>query len=106
MPEAQIEEALAAISENSYARKFSIEPENVDAVRLYRGLRTQWRVETVVAGRLFLTLHHGIDYTAAPTVARALRIRVSEQVWTGLQIMENETLVIYGRREAAALQGP
>lgn len=106
VPEAQIEEALSAIGGSNGAHEFSIEPENRDVARLYRGVRTQWRIETVVAGRLFLTRHHGIDYAVVPTVARALRIRLTERVWSGLQIMEDEALAIYGRRETAALQGP
>jgi len=75
-------------------------------VRLYLGLETQWRIETLVVGRQLLTRRHGIEYSAVPTVARGLRIRLTEAVWSGLQLMERETLSIYARREIEALQRP
>lgn len=105
IPEAEIEATLSALGEKTDdACEFPIEPENRDTVRLYLGLETQWRIETVVAGKLVITRRHGIEYSAVPTLARGLRIRLTESVWTGLQLMERETLAIYARRETEALQ--
>jgi hypothetical protein len=107
VPEAEIEATLSALGEKTDdAGKFSIEPENRDTVRLYLGLETQWRIETVVLQKMVLTRRHGIEYGAVPIVARGLHIRLTESVWSGLQLMESEALTIYTRQETEALQRP
>lgn len=69
-------------------------PENVDAVRLFELMMSQWRVGP--AGPT------GLDYAAVPAVARLLRLRggALREAFGGLRVMEGEALraMAEGRR--------
>jgi len=76
-------------------------------VRLYLALETQWRVETASlfngSKAIVFTRRHGIDYGAVPIAAAGLGLTLTPGLWALLQIAEREALVIYDRREEAAL---
>ena len=106
VPADQIAAALALAEPKREAqRDIEVEPENRDAVRLFRRMLTQWRVETVVAGRVAVTIRHGLDKTVLPGIAAGIDIKLTDAVWDGLEAMEGEALTIFARREQAALRG-
>lgn len=75
-----------------------VEPENVDAVRLFFALGTQWhRVShSFAVGKQNYTavIRTGLDYGAAVPVAAVLKIGLSEDLLAQLRTLESETLAI------------
>jgi hypothetical protein len=67
-------------------------------------MQTQWNVETVVAGRVFFTRHHGLKYEVLPAMAGGLAIAVDECLLDAIGFMEGEALRIFDARATAALK--
>lgn len=59
--------------------------QNLAAVRAFLAVSSQWRVASGGMGGLAII---GLDYTAVRAGLGALRIRVTPDLWTDLQIME------------------
>lgn len=59
---------------------------HVDAVELFKGLRTQWQVVATVAG----LWHEGLRYEALPVVEQRLGIQATADTFRALQVMEIE----------------
>lgn len=79
-----------------------VEPENVDAVRLFFALQTQWRMEqlTGASGKntVNVLVRTGLDYGVLPGICTALCITPDEALLGALRTLEAETLRIEGER--------
>jgi hypothetical protein len=102
-PESKIAKLKAQRKPNAPA-EFLVEPENRDAVRVFMRALTQWRGETVVAGKLMFRTRTGLDYAALPPIVRALRVRLDEALLDAVRIMEAEALLVHARRQEAFLK--
>ncbi|WP_339863182.1 DUF1799 domain-containing protein [Paremcibacter congregatus] len=71
---------------------FIVHPDNWDAVRLFISCRTQWRRGGFNGAKV------GLDYVAVQVVAEARNIKMTEDTFSGLQIMEAETLRLINER--------
>ncbi|HEY2070717.1 MAG TPA: DUF1799 domain-containing protein [Rhizomicrobium sp.] len=82
--------------------KAEVEPENIDAVRLFIHMRTQWRLvsRTFSKGGVQLSqlIHTGLDYSCLPAIASWLRIDASPETLGSLRVIEDACLEIYNRR--------
>lgn len=99
-------EMIAALkAENEAGRNVvvEVEPENVDAVRLFRGMRTQWQRMQLSNGRGVVLHHLGFNYASLPAVADALDLKVDARLFDDFQFMEATALAIYARRDKEAL---
>lgn len=82
---------------------FEVEPENVDAVRLFRRMQTQWITETVVAGKNVVTLRHGINRAGLGDIAAGLGIALDDRLLNRFERLEAHALAIHARRQREAL---
>ena len=82
-----------------------VEPENVDAVRLFLTLGTQWRMQPLSNGKLNLLVRTGLDYTVLPGICTALCITPGELLLTQLRALESETLRLASDRNAKLFAG-
>lgn len=73
-----------------------VEPENVDAVRLFFALQTQWRQTPLSNGKITMLVRTGLDYGVLPVTCTALCITFDEDALAKLQLLEGETLRILG----------
>jgi hypothetical protein len=89
--------------ESGDAEPLTVEPENVEAFRLFRRLQTQWRITGLAAGRAAIFARTGLDYAALPPLATALAIAVDEDLLDRIAILEAETLIIHAERQRQAL---
>jgi hypothetical protein len=81
-----------------------VEPENWNVFRLFRQMhRSQWRRQTVVAGRNIATRTYGLEFSALAPIASALCIELSEELLDQLREMEDQALTIFDKRMSAAL---
>lgn len=67
-------------------------PDNWKTLELFIAMGTQWR-----AGMGGPT---GLDYTALPVVAKAMRIKLTRERFDGIRVMEGEALRVMGERSA------
>jgi len=72
--------------------EFSVLPCNLEAVRVFWALSTQWRVASGMAG----AARTGLDYPAIPAVLRFLEIprRRWATVFDALRVMESAALSV------------
>lgn len=83
---------IAAIeSANSDAQSeddgIEIWEENWDIVTAFLSVASQWRVTASATGHMLYT---GLDYAGVRMGLAAARIRVTPDLWRGLQVMEAE----------------
>src|ERR1700733_61720 len=69
-----------------------VEPENADAVRLFRQMQTQWKVSPFVAGKHIVYARTGLDYAALGPVSAALKIEITEATLDAIRVLEQECL--------------
>lgn len=81
-----------------------IEPENADAVRIFRQMQTQWRRAVITTPKAVVLVHESLDYTPLPTIAGAIGAVLSEECLDALRIMEAETLLIFAKRNRDVLR--
>lgn len=98
--EAQIEQALAQHRAAAQPAAFRVHPDNVNAVRLFQAMGTQWNMVS------FVTLDRaelrcvGLRYEVLDRVARGLGIEEGPSDFSRLQIMEAEALVAWSEARA------
>lgn len=92
-PAAVLEQARAAAARR---QDCPILPCNVDAVRVFYALSTQWRTVSGMAGAALV----GLDYTAVPTVLRLLNLprKTWPAVFDALRVMEAAALEVQRTR--------
>ncbi|HSV16393.1 MAG TPA: DUF1799 domain-containing protein [Tepidisphaeraceae bacterium] len=103
-PESKIAKLKAQRKQNAPA-EFFVEPENRDVVRVFMRALTQWRGQSVVAGKHLLQLRSGLVYEALPTIATALRVEMDEPLLDALRVMEAEALLVHAQRQEQLLKG-
>lgn len=81
-----------------------IEPENVDAFRIFRQMLTQWNTQSIVAGNKLVTIKTGLNLAALPGIREELGIKPSPRTMEAIRLMEAEALTIHARRENAAMR--
>ena len=81
-----------------------VEPENVNAVRLFQSMQTQWNRIGLAAGFKAAIMRIGLRYEALPVVAAALGVAVGEHELQALQIMESEAIRIDHERQRRGLR--
>jgi hypothetical protein len=93
------EESLAKLrSRNVVAEEdqpIEVEPENVDAVRVFLAAQTQWRMQPLSNGKYNLLARTGLDYAVLPVICTALCITPGEVLLDQLRTLEGETLRLY-----------
>jgi hypothetical protein len=104
VPESEIAKLKAKHAGNARNNIIEVEPENRDAVRIFNRAMSQWRSETIVAGKHLLERHKGLDYAVLPTIAAALGIAFDERVFDAIRVMEGVALQIYVRRQEEYLR--
>ena len=70
--------------------------ENWDIVTAFLSVASQWRVTATAAGSVIYT---GLDYAGVRMGLAAARIRVTPDLWRGLQVMEAEYRTAVNARE-------
>ena len=85
MPEAQIAQHLASPRHDDDADTLELWAEHADAFRVFRAMKTQWRITCRPSGALVRT---GLDYAALPAVEDRLQVRLDEDGLERLQVME------------------
>jgi hypothetical protein len=90
--------------EDEGERRIVVEPENADAVRLFRQMQSQWRVQAVATAKRLIVLRTGLDYGALAPIAAALRVELGEETMDALRLLEAETLAIHNRRQEQLLR--
>lgn len=80
-----------------------VEPENAGAVRVFRQMQTQWRVQPITTARRVVLARTGLDYGALAPIAAALRVDLTEDIMDALRLLEAETLAIHMRRQEQIL---
>lgn len=75
-------------------------PDNVQIVRAFLAVETQWR--TAVAGGMESSriLFVGLDYTAVRAGLDAVGIEITPDLWSGLQVMEGDARAAMNGRSA------
>jgi hypothetical protein len=86
------------LNRDAEAEPFAVWPDNADAVRLFCALATQWRVVVVAGLGGGAAIHTGLDYAALPPAARALGLRITEDLFGGVRVMEAAALPILNER--------
>lgn len=105
-PEEIAKTGVAVEGSEDAARQIHVEPENVDAVRIFVRLQSQWKVSSLSAGRKAVLVYTGLDYTAVPVVAAALGITVDDNVLGKINVMERESMRIREHRLQQSLNAP
>jgi hypothetical protein len=77
--------ALEAAESQETGNEIEVWAENWDIVAAFASVMTQWRVVMPPKGQ---PLYLGLDYTAARISLGAARVRVTPELWAGLQVME------------------
>ena len=68
-----------------------IGPDELDAVRLFFTLGSQWRVHAATGVRL------GLEYTAVPATAGMLGVTMTPALFDDLRVMEGAALAAFAR---------
>lgn len=93
--EAQIEAALAPFRPAVRDTAFFVHPDNVNAVRLFQAMATQWNMVTLATLDRAVILQTGLRYEVLDRVARGLGIEEGPADFTRLQIMEAEAIMAW-----------
>ncbi len=75
---------MLGLTEEEANPDVAIWPDNVETVRCFIGLSTQWRVG--------MNGVSGLDYSAIPVVMEMNEVMDKKSVFSGLQMMEAEAL--------------
>jgi hypothetical protein len=90
-----IDQALADLRPKVRDSVFRVHPANVAAVRLFRGMSTQWNMITVQGLDSVHVIRTGLRYETLDRVARGLGIEEGEGDFGRLQILEAEALAAF-----------
>lgn len=78
----------------AYPEAFEVMAQNVDAVRIWLAVETQWRVAVGMGGIAWL----GLDYNAVDVVLRRVGLTVerANEVFGDLMVMEAAAVAAFG----------
>lgn len=103
-PPEQLDRLRPKAEPENQARVVEVEPELWDAFRVFRLIEpSQWRKETVLAGKTLITLRHSLDYGVIPGLAQSIGIQLGEQTWEQIGAMQDVARVIYADRQRMEL---
>jgi hypothetical protein len=91
-------------TETERENTIEVEPENVNAVRVFLAMRTQWQRIAIGGGLKSALMLTGLRYEVLPVLAGALGITIGECELHALQIMEREAIRIDNERQRRGLR--